>query len=141
VFGVVYGEIKLESACHWGMRFFHDLILQNYSLLLITFILMKKLLIIPIFLLAACASIKRSSSFTTDVIKPGASKQEVITRYGKPYKQGFSEDGTEILYYKEHIYRKVWYEVNTEMHFKNGALVSMEQGEEKRMDVDDRINR
>lgn len=49
--------------------------------------------------------------------------------------------GSETLYYKEHIYLKVWYEINVEMHFKNGILVSMEQGDEKRMDVDDRDNR
>lgn len=76
----------------------------------------------------------KSMFVTSEKIKPGMSKSEVISIFGKPYKSSFYYDKEkqlhEALYYKEHLFIKLWYTVNTIFHFENGILVSQEQGAE-----------
>lgn len=81
-----------------------------------------------------CA-VQRQTKFTSDAIKPGMTKEAVVSRYGKPYKVSSSIDKNHIshedLYYKEQLYLGRWYEVNSILHFENSLFVSLEQGKER----------
>lgn len=76
----------------------------------------------------------KSIFVTSDKIKPGMSKAELISIFGKPYKSAFFYDKDKILhetlYYKEQLYIMTWYSVNTIFHFENSILISQEQGNE-----------
>ena len=84
-------------------------------------------------LLMGCASLKSKSIFTSDNIKLGITKTEIIDKYGKPYKESFSYDDNKVLQeelcYKEELYIKGWYVINTVFHFENSRLVSQKQEE------------
>lgn len=83
---------------------------------------------------SGCA-VLHTSRFTSDRIKTGMTKAEVIALYGQPYKQSTFTDSNHVLhedyYYKEQVFVKRWYEVNNILHFENAILRSLEQGEEK----------
>jgi len=77
----------------------------------------------------------KSMFVTSDKVKPGMSKAELISIFGKPYKSSFFYDKDKILhedlYYKEQLYIKTWYMINTIFHFENSKLASQEQGNEE----------
>jgi len=72
----------------------------------------------------------------SDKVKPGMSKADFISLFGKPYKTGFYFDKDKVLhedlYYKEQLYIQTWYMINTVFHFENSVLISQEQGDENR---------
>ena len=72
----------------------------------------------------------------SDKVKPGMSKADFISLFGKPYKTGFYLDKDKVLhedlYYKEQLYIQTWYMINTVFHFENSILISQEQGDENR---------
>ena len=76
----------------------------------------------------------KSMFVISDKVKPGMNKAELISIFGKPYKSSFFYDKDKILhddlYYKEQLYIKGWYTINTIFHFENSKLVSQEQGNE-----------
>ncbi|WP_321436731.1 hypothetical protein [uncultured Bacteroides sp.] len=77
----------------------------------------------------------KSMFVTSDKVKPGMNKAELISIFGKPYKSSFFYDKDKILhedlYYKEQLYIKGWYMINTIFHFENSKLISQEQGNEE----------
>lgn len=77
----------------------------------------------------------KSMFVTSDKVKFGMNKAELISIFGKPYKSSFFYDKDKILhedlYYKEQLYIKGWYMINTIFHFENSKLVSQEQGNEE----------
>ncbi|NML41315.1 hypothetical protein HHL17_29245 [Chitinophaga sp. G-6-1-13] len=94
------------------------------------------LMLITALTLCSCATTLTSSRFTSAELKPGIGKQAVIARFGKPFKKSFTKIGEvlyEDFYYKETIYKDYWFEINNILHFEDGKLVSLEQGEEKRL--------
>jgi hypothetical protein len=102
--------------------------------------IMNKIKITYLFLLMLTlasfgCSVQRQTKFTSDAIKPGMTKQAVVSKYGKPYKVSSSIDKNQIshedLYYKEQLYLGRWYEVNSILHFENSLFVSLEQGKER----------
>jgi len=78
----------------------------------------------------------KSMFVISDKVKPGMSKAELISIFGKPYKSGFYFDKNKVLhedlYYKEQLFIETWYMINTVFHFENSILVSQEQGDENR---------
>jgi hypothetical protein len=96
---------------------------------------MNKVFFFLLFVLCTGCAVQRTSRFTSDRIKPGMTKEEVIALYGKPYKESTFTDNNNVLhedyYYKEQLFVKRWYEVNNILHFENAILRSLEQGEEK----------
>ena len=78
----------------------------------------------------------KSMFVTSDKVKSGMNKTELISIFGKPYKSSFFYDKDKILhedlYYKEQLYIKTWYTINTIFHFENSKLISQEQGDENR---------
>lgn len=102
--------------------------------------IMNKIKITYLFLLMLAlasfgCSVQRQTKFTSDAIKPGMTKEAVVSKYGKPYKVSSSIDKNQIshedLYYKEQLYLGRWYEVNSILHFENSLFVSLEQGKER----------
>lgn len=79
--------------------------------------------------------VTKSMFVVSDKVKPGMSKAELISIFGKPYKTSFFYDKDKILhedlFYKEELYIKKWYMINTIFHFENSTLVSQEQGNEE----------
>ena len=77
----------------------------------------------------------KSMFVTSDKVKLGMNKAELISIFGMPYKSSFFYDKDKILhedlYYKEQLYIKGWYMINTIFHFENSKLVSQEQGNEE----------
>lgn len=93
------------------------------------------LMLLTAFLISSCAT-TYNSRFTSAEVKPGISTQAVIARFGKPFKKSFEQMGDvlyEDYYYKETVYKDSWFEINNILHFQNGKLVSLEQGEEKKL--------
>jgi hypothetical protein len=78
----------------------------------------------------------KSMFVISDKVKPGMSKTDFISIFGKPYKSSFFYDKNKILhedlYYKEQLYIETTYMVNTIFHFENSVLISQEQGDENR---------
>ncbi|SHG16875.1 hypothetical protein SAMN05444405_1294 [Bacteroides luti] len=78
----------------------------------------------------------KSMFVISDKVKPGMSKADFISLFGKPYKTGFYFDKDKVLhedlYYKEQLYIQTWYMINTVFHFENSILISQEQGDENR---------
>ena len=65
----------------------------------------------------------KSMFVISDKVKPGMSKADFISLFGKPYKTGFYFDKDKVLhedlYYKEQLYIQTWYMINTVFHFEN----------------------
>jgi hypothetical protein len=107
---------------------------------------MNKIILLLLFILTitslGCA-VQRQSRFTTNQIQPGMTKEAVIARFGKPYKESSSMDRRKIfhekLYYKEQVYLGRWYEVNSILHFENSVFKSLEQGDEQVLYNDNRV--
>ncbi|MFT3902928.1 MAG: hypothetical protein QM727_07120 [Niabella sp.] len=74
----------------------------------------------------------KTSMFVLQNPEPGWSKDEVIHRYGQPYKMAFryEADSTlhETLYYKEWVR---YTELKSLLHFTNDKLTGLEAGSEK----------
>lgn len=63
------------------------------------------------------------------------SKQDFISRYGKPYNQEISYVDSlvnEKLFYKEELYISGWYVITTAFHFENNRLVKQEIANEEK---------
>lgn len=94
----------------------------------------KLFLLLLITIISSC-TVQRVSKLTSDNIKPGLSKEEVIALCGKPYKEAFNytEDKilVEQLYYKEELFVNKWVEVTTILHFEDSKLVSIEPFRER----------
>ncbi|NSL85735.1 hypothetical protein [Chitinophaga solisilvae] len=93
--------------------------------------------------LLSCAAARRTSKFTAESLKPGITKEEVVRKFGKPYKESFFYDEQKVLheklYYKETHFNSRWYEINNILNFVNARFVSLEQGEEKMLYQDEVI--
>ena len=89
--------------------------------------LFSLLLILGLFVISSCASLKPASSDSKN-IKPGMNKEEVIKILGKPAHTSFYEDddGTlfETLVYENLIIRDNWYTYDDIFEFKNNYLKS-----------------
>lgn len=88
-------------------------------------------LIITCIMLISCSS---RSKFTSESLSVGMTKEQVISKFGKPYKSSFTEnketgETKESLYYKENLYMRNSSITNI-LTFKSGKLISLEQGQE-----------
>jgi hypothetical protein len=94
-------------------------------------------------ILSLGCGIQRESKFSSSYINPGMTKGEIISKYGKPYKESSSIDSNntlhEKLYYKEQLYMKRWYEVNSILNFENSVFKSLEQGKEQPLYKDSQV--
>lgn len=97
---------------------------------------------VAFFLVGCAAHVQRTSKFTYEAIKPGMDQDAIVTVVGKPYKQSFyygtDSSRYETYYYKETIWKGNWFEVNNVLNFKNGKLISLEQGREKHLYEDNK---
>ena len=98
----------------------------------------KYFFLLTLTLISIGCAVQRQSKFTSKPIKVGMTKEAVITLYGRPYKESSSIDNSqnllETLYYKEHIFLRRWYEVNSILYLENSVLKSLEQGKEQLLD-------
>ncbi|ROI02227.1 DUF2845 domain-containing protein [Chryseobacterium sp. G0240] len=74
------------------------------------------------------------SKFTSESISIGMTKEQVISKFGKPYKSAFTENKAtgqleESLFYRE-SFSMGNRSITNVLHFKEGKLVSLEQGKE-----------
>lgn len=101
----------------------------------------KRFMVVGIGCMLTGCALQRTSKFTIDTIKPGMNQEAITSIVGKPYKQTFyyGADSSlyETYYYKEAIWKSNWFEVNNILRFKNGKLVSLEQGQEKHLYEED----
>ena len=82
-------------------------------------------------MLISCSS---RSKFTSESLSIGMTKEQVISKFGKPYKSSFTKDEKtgeikESLYYKE-SFKMANRSITNILTFKAGKLVSLEQGQE-----------
>jgi hypothetical protein len=85
-------------------------------------------------MLVFLTSCKTSSKFTSESVSIGMTKEQIISKFGKPYKSAFTENKEtkemeESLYYKENFYMGNRSITNI-LIFKGGKLVALEQGKE-----------
>ncbi|WP_246008750.1 DUF2845 domain-containing protein [Chryseobacterium lactis] len=85
-------------------------------------------------ILAFLTSFKTSSKFTSESVSIGMTKDQVISKFGKPYKSAFTENKEtkemeESLFYKEN-FNLGNSSITNILHFKGGKLVALEQGKE-----------
>lgn len=88
-------------------------------------------LILIIILFTSCKTV---SKFTSESINIGMSKEQIISRFGQPYKYEVTKDKEtgaleESLFYRE-SYELGYYSIINILNFKDGKLVSLKQGEE-----------
>lgn len=88
------------------------------------------IILISIFL-TSCST---RSKFTSESINIGMTKEQVVSKFGKPYKSAFTENKEtgeieESLFYRENFYMGNRSITNI-LIFKGGKLVSLEQGQE-----------
>ncbi|CAI9686664.1 DUF2845 domain-containing protein [Elizabethkingia anophelis] len=88
-------------------------------------------LILIIMLFTSCKTV---SKFTSESINIGMSKEQIISRFGQPYKYEVTKDKEtgaleESLFYRE-SYELGYYSIINILNFKDGKLVSLKQGEE-----------
>lgn len=88
-------------------------------------------LIITGIMLISCSS---RSKFTSESFSIGITKEQVISKFGKPYKSSFTENKEageikESLYYRESL-NMGNRSITNILTFKGGKLVSLEQGQE-----------
>lgn len=89
----------------------------------------------PMILLLGCASTK-TSKFNSMSVPMGMDKNQVIAKFGSPYKSGYFKDTNQVLhedwYYKESMYVHGWIDVVHILHLENGKVVSLEPLPEQR---------
>ncbi|MCL1664604.1 DUF2845 domain-containing protein [Elizabethkingia ursingii] len=90
------------------------------------------LLILLCIFISSCAT---TSKFSSESINIGMTKEEVIAKFGKPYKSSFVQDKEtgvieENLFYRERLYISGTGDITNILIFKSGKLVSLQQGEE-----------
>ncbi|MDR2230830.1 MAG: DUF2845 domain-containing protein [Flavobacteriaceae bacterium] len=90
------------------------------------------LLILLCMFISSCAT---TSKFSSESINIGMTKEEVIAKFGKPYKSSFEQDKEtgaieETLFYKEFLYVAGSGEITNILTFKSGKLISLKQGQE-----------
>lgn len=88
-------------------------------------------LILIIILFTSCKTV---SKFTSESINIGMSKEQIISRFGQPYKYEVTKDKEtgaleESLFYRE-SYELGYYSIINILNFKDGKLVSLKQGKE-----------
>lgn len=88
-------------------------------------------LIIACTTLASCSS---RSKFTSDSLNIGMTKEQVLSKFGKPYKSEFTENKEtgemeESLFYKENL-NLGNSSITNVLTFKGGKFVSLKQGQE-----------
>lgn len=97
----------------------------------------KLFVLLMAFILCSSCIVQRRSNFDFQNLQHTMTKKDVISKYGKPYKTSFTYDDQgvlcEELFYKETLYKDTWYEINNILHFKDGKLVSLQQGQERRL--------
>jgi len=81
--------------------------------------------------LTSCSS---RSKFTSESLSIGMTKEQVISKFGKPYKSAFTENKQtgemeESLFYKEN-FNMGNSSITNILTFKDGKFVSLEQGPE-----------
>lgn len=86
-------------------------------------------LILIIILFTSCKTV---SKFTSESINIGMSKEQIISRFGQPYKYEVTKDKEtgaleESLFYRE-SYELGYYSIINILNFKDGKLVSLKQG-------------
>nr|WP_209919348.1 DUF2845 domain-containing protein [Chryseobacterium jejuense] len=79
-------------------------------------------------------SCKTSSKFTSESVNIGMTKEQVISKFGKPYKSEFKGDKEttelqESLFYKEN-FNMGNSSITNILIFKGGKLVALKQGKE-----------
>lgn len=84
------------------------------------------LLILLCLLISSCAT---TSKFSSESLNIGMTKEEVIAKFGKPYKSAFSQD-KETLFYREFLYISGNSNITNILSFKAGKLTSLKQGQE-----------
>lgn len=104
--------------------------------LIFTFLLMISVIVF------GCA-VQRQSQFSSNAIKGGMTKEAILAKYGRPYKESSSIDSNHTLYenlhYKEQVYLGRWYEVNSILHLENSIFKSIEQGKEQLLYKDAKV--
>ncbi|MDV3755611.1 hypothetical protein [Elizabethkingia anophelis] len=90
------------------------------------------LLILLYLLISSCAT---TSKFSSESLNIGMTKEEVIAKFGKPYKSAFSQDKEtgvieETLFYREFLYISGNSNITNILSFKAGKLTSLKQGQE-----------
>ncbi len=88
-------------------------------------------LIITCITLASCLS---RSKFSSESLSIGMTKEQVVSKFGKPYKSEFTEnketgETEESLFYKENLNLRNSSITNI-LTFKGGKFVSLKQGKE-----------
>lgn len=88
-----------------------------------------------VLILASLTSCKTRSKFTSNSISIGMTKEQVVSKFGQPYKSGFTENKEtgeikETLYYRENLWIAGNNSITNILVFKDGKLVSLEQGQE-----------
>lgn len=87
-----------------------------------------------ILILIFLTSCSTRSKFSSESISIGMTKEQVISKFGKPYKSALTEDKEtkeiqESLFYKENFNLGNSFITNI-LIFKGGKLISLEQGQE-----------
>lgn len=85
-------------------------------------------LFVSLLVLTSCAAL-RAHSFTSDNIRPGMTKEQVILQFGKPDRESFIKSENDILYetlyYTEFESKGVVPYYDYILDFKNGTLMAM----------------
>ncbi|MDX8568086.1 DUF2845 domain-containing protein [Elizabethkingia sp. HX XZB] len=90
------------------------------------------LLILLCIFISSCAT---TSKFSSESVNVGMTKEEVIAKFGKPYKSSFEQDKEtgaieETLFYREFLYISGNSNITNILTFKAGKLISLKQGQE-----------
>ncbi|WP_454059173.1 hypothetical protein [Elizabethkingia ursingii] len=93
-------------------------------------IIRSVLLILLCIFISSCAT---TSKFSSESLNIGMTKEEVIAKFGKPYKSAFSQDKEnggieETLFYREFLYISGNSNITNILTFKAGKLISLKQG-------------
>lgn len=90
--------------------------------------------IVTIFVLLTSCVYNRSTIYPNKDVEIGMSKNDIIRKYGKPFKEELSKGDngiTEILCYKENLYVGAYeYILSTYFYFHNSKLIKKDQKEE-----------
>ncbi|OPB94857.1 hypothetical protein BB021_18535 [Elizabethkingia ursingii] len=75
------------------------------------------------------------SKFSSESLSIGMTKEQVLAKFGKPYKSSFVQDKEtgaieEALFYREFLYISGNSNITNILTFKDGKLISLKQGQE-----------